>query len=73
MFWFIRQVFIGFWWINTEYKFLYNQVRPTLISINSNESLDFPFVVSVNRCGGSYNVIDDPYAQIYNPDKKIWL
>ena len=54
----------------TECKFLDNQVRSTLISINSNEPNDFPFAVSVNRCGGSCNTIEDPYAQIYDQDKK---
>ena len=26
-------------------------------------------MVSFNNCGGRYNTIDDPYAQIFVPDK----
>ena len=29
----------------------------------------FPFIVSVKKCGGSCNTIDDPYAQVFVPNK----
>ena len=29
----------------------------------------YPFIVSVNKCGGSCNTIDEPYAQVCDPDK----
>ena len=29
------------------------QTRPTLVNINSYETLFYPFTVSVNKCGGS--------------------
>ena len=38
------------------------QARPTLVEINCNETLLYPFTVSVNKCGGSYNAIDHSYA-----------
>ena len=39
------------------------QTRPTLVNINSDETLFYPFAVSVNKCNGSFNTIDHPYAQ----------
>ena len=38
--------------------------RATLVNINSNKILFCPFTVSVNKCGGSCNDIDDPYARV---------
>ena len=29
----------------------------------------YPFTLSVNKWGGSCNTIDDPYAQVYVPNK----
>ena len=45
------------------------QAWPTLFNINSNEPLYYPFTDSVNKCGGSCNSIDDPYARVSVPDK----
>ena len=45
------------------------QARPTLFIINSNEPLYQLFTVSVNKCGGSFITIDNPYAQICVPNK----
>lgn len=53
---------------------LYNepcQPRPTLIEINSNERFCYPFAVSVNRCGGSCNTINDLYAKTCNPNMNV--
>ena len=44
------------------------QARPTLVNINSNKCLFYPFTVSVKYCG-SCTVIDDPYARVCIPDK----
>ena len=41
------------------------QTRLTFVNINPDETLFFPFTVSVNECGGcggSCNTIDDSYA-----------
>ena len=46
---------------------LYNwpcQTRPILVDINSNKPLYYAFTVSVNKCSGSCNSINDPYARI---------
>ena len=51
---------------NTEGRLKYislnnrpSRTRLTLVDINSNNTLFYPFAVSVNKCGGSYNTIDD--------------
>ena len=45
------------------------KARPTFININSDETLFYPSSVCVNKCGGSSNTIDDPYAQLCVPNK----
>ena len=40
-------------------------LRPTLVD----ETLFYPFIVSVNKCGGSCYTIDDPYAGVCVPNK----
>ena len=37
------------------------QARPTLVNINLNETLFYPFTVA--------NIINDPYAQVCGPNK----
>ena len=39
------------------------KVRPEIISINSNNSMFYPFSIKVNKCNGN-----DPYARICVPD-----
>ena len=48
---------------NQEYK-----IRPQLINVNSNESLFYPYNIEVNKCSGSCNNINDPYAKLCVPD-----
>ena len=45
------------------------QARPTLVDINSDETLFYQFAVSVNKCGGSCNTIDDSYAWVWVRNK----
>ena len=49
--------------------------RPTIVNINSNETFFYQFTVSVNKCGGSCNTIDDPYTWVFvsNKSKKYEL
>ena len=42
---------------------------PTIVDIKSNETLFYPLTVSVNKCGGSCNTIDDPCARVCAPNK----
>ena len=46
------------------------QARPTIIYINSDETLFYTFSVSGNKCGKSCNIIDDPYARVCVPKKE---
>ena len=40
------------------------KVRPEIVSINSNNSIFYPFSVKVKKCRGNCNDINDPYARI---------
>ena len=44
------------------------KIRPEIVSINSNNSIFYPFSVKVNKCRGNCNNINDPYARICVPD-----
>ena len=45
------------------------KAKPTLVNLNSSETLFYPFTVSVNKRVGSCNTIDDPYARVCVPIK----
>ena len=42
--------------------------RPKIIDINANEPVFYPYSIKVNRCSGSCNTINDPYAKLCVPD-----
>ena len=44
------------------------KVKPTIININSNEPLFYPYSIFVNECSGSCNNIYDPFAKLRFPD-----
>ena len=44
------------------------KVRPETINVNSNEPIFYPFSIKTNKCSGSCNNINDPYAKICVPD-----
>ena len=48
---------------NQEFK-----ITPEIININSNETLFYPYSVKINKCSGSCNKINDPYAKLCVPD-----
>ena len=39
-----------------------------ITNINNNEPVFYPFIVKVNKCSGSCNNINDPYAKLFVPD-----
>ena len=39
------------------------QARPTLLNINTNQPLYYPFTSSVNKCAGSCSTISDLYVE----------
>ena len=49
------------------------KVTPEIINVNSNEPLFYPFSIKTNKCSGSCNNINDPYAKICIPDVVIVL
>ena len=44
-----------------------HKVRPEIININSNESLFCLYSIKMNKCSGSCNNINDPYAKLCVP------
>ena len=44
------------------------KARPKIIDVNSNEPAFYPFSIKVNKCSGSCNNINDPYAKLCVPD-----
>ena len=49
------------------------QTRLTLVDKNLNKTLFYPLNDTVNKCGGSRNTIDDPYAWMYVPSKVKYI
>ena len=42
-------------------------IRTEIISLNNNEPIFYPYIIKINRCKGSCNTINDPYAKICVP------
>ena len=42
--------------------------RSKIINVNNNEPVFYPYSVKVNKCSGSCNNINEPYAKICVPD-----
>ena len=36
--------------------------RPRILDVNNNEPVFYPYSIKVNKCSGSCNNINDPYA-----------
>ena len=56
---------------SSKYILMNNQeckIRPEIININSNEPLFYPYSIKVNKCSGSCDNINDPYAKLCVPD-----
>ena len=49
--------------INQECK-----ARPIIIDVNNNEPVFYPYSIKVNKCSGSCNTINDPFAKLCVPD-----
>ena len=43
------------------------KTRPKIIDVNSNEPVLYPYSIKVNKCSGSCNNINDPYAKLCIP------
>ena len=44
------------------------KIRTEIINLNTNEPMFYPYSIEINRCKGSSNTINDPYAEICVPD-----
>ena len=44
------------------------KIRPEIINLSTNEPLFYPYSIKINKCKGSCNTINDPYAKICVPD-----
>ena len=38
------------------------KVRSEIINVNTNEATFYPYSITINKCKGSSNTINDPYA-----------
>ena len=44
------------------------KIRSEIINVNTNELMFYPYSIKINKCKGSCNTINDPYAKICVPD-----
>ena len=44
------------------------KARPKIIDVNNNEPVFYPYSIKINKCSGSCNNINDPYAKLCVPD-----
>ena len=40
------------------------KLRPEIINFNTNEPVFYPYSITINKCKGSCNNINDPYAKL---------
>ena len=45
------------------------KIRTEIINLSNNEPIFYPYSIKINRCKGSCNTINDPYAKICAPDQ----
>ena len=45
------------------------KIRTEIININTDEPMLYPYSIKINRCKGSCNTTNDPYAKICVPDQ----
>ena len=45
------------------------KIRTEIINLNNNEPIFYPYSITINRCKGSCNTINDPYAKICVPNQ----
>ena len=45
------------------------KIRTEIINLNTDEPIFYPYSIKTNRCKGSCNTINEPYAKICVPDQ----
>ena len=44
------------------------KIRTEIINVNTNDPMFYPYSVKINKCKGSCNTINEPYAKLCVPD-----
>ena len=44
------------------------KIRSETINVNTNEPIFYPYSITINKCKGSCNTINNPYAKLCVPD-----
>ena len=44
------------------------KIRSEIINVNTNEPMLYPYSITINKCKGSCNTINDPYGKLCVPD-----
>ena len=44
------------------------KIRSEIINVNTNEPMFYPYSITINKCKGSCNTTNDPYAKLCNPE-----
>ena len=44
------------------------KIKSEIINVNTNEPMFYPHSITINKCKGSCNTINDPYAKLCVPD-----
>ena len=39
------------------------KIRSKIINVNTNEPMFYPYSIKINKCKGSCNTVNDPYAK----------
>ena len=45
-----------------------SRIRSEIIIVNTNEPIFYPYSVTIDKCKGSCNTINDPYTKLCVPD-----
>ena len=45
------------------------KIRTEIINVKTNEPIFYPYSIKINKCNGSCNTVNDPYAKICVPDE----
>ena len=43
------------------------KIRSEIINVNTNEPMLYPYSITINKCKGFCNTVNDPYVKLYVP------
>ena len=44
------------------------KARPGIINVNTDVPIFYPYTITISKCKGSFNTINEPYAKLFIPD-----